>query len=145
MPEKSLIIGKSRLGTYRDFFVDPTGRMGLSYNFRGTTTSANSTVTRNDETEIMASVAGVFTDLVTVMAANTSTNAVTLQIRSGRQSGVSATITADGLKTTILNFPIPLQANETATPWTVSQNSYSADSGDSPVTMTLIAINTTDA
>lgn len=145
MAKQDLIIGKSRLGTYNPFFADPTGRMGLSYNFRGATTSANSTVTRNDETEIMGAVAGVFTDIVTVMAANTSTNAVTLQVRSGRQSGVSATITAEAVKTSVINFPIPLQAHEIATPWTVSQNSYSADSGDSPVTVTLIAINTTDA
>ena len=142
--QKIQIMGKSRYGTYQDAFVDPTGRMGQSYNFRGATETASSTVTRNDETEIMGAVSGQFTDIVTVMAANSSTNAINLQLRSGRGSGISANINAAANVTTLVNFPIPLQANEASTPWTVSQNTAVADSGDSPVTVTLIAIKTTD-
>ena len=130
-------------GTEVDPMYDRLGRqVTYPYSLRGNVSTSSSTITRNDRTVFLDATAGVFNDLVTVFATNTSTNAVTIDLRSGYDSGVIATLTVEGSKTTQFNFPVvPLPATEASTPWAATASSIAADSGDSPVTLNVIAIN----
>ena len=138
-------VGDARTTMQSGEEIDPSfdkqGRLiTYPYSVRGSISTASSVITRNDRTEIMAAVADRFTDLVMVSASNTSTAAITIDIRSGRDSGISTTITAAASGTTVVKFDPPLPANEASSAWVATASSVAADSGDSPVTLNLITV-----
>ena len=139
------IYGLDRSRVDRKVLVDPTGRMGRSYHMRDITTTASSTVTRNDETEIMTGVASTFLDITMVSLSNTSTNAINLQIRSGRGASIADTYTAAASGVTRILYDPPYPATEAGAAWTMATTNVAADSGDSPVTATIIAVNNTNS
>ena len=143
MPDKTLIHGIDRVGTIRKVLVDPTGRMGRSYHLRDITSTASSVVTRNDETEIMTGIAATFLDITQVSLSNSSTSAINLQMRSGRSAGVADTFTAAASGVTRILYDPPYPATEAGAPWTFATTNVAADSGDSPVTVTIIAVQNT--
>lgn len=124
-----------------DLVFDKQGRLvTYPYSVRDLITTASSTITRNDRTEIMGAATGQFTDIVTITGANTSTNAITVDLRSGYSSGITQSFQIAASTTEIFKFDPPLPANEAETPWVATASSVAADSGDSPITLSIIAI-----
>ena len=125
-----------------DASFDKQGRLiTYPYGVRGAISTASSVITRNDRTEILGAVAGYFTDIVTVVASNTSTSAISVDLRSGRDSGITVSINAAASGNSVIKFDPPLPANEASSAWVATASSVAADSGDSPVTLNLIAVN----
>lgn len=145
MPDKSLFYGIDRTGTLRRILVDPIGRLSPGYHARDITSTASSVVTRNDETEIMTGIASTFLDITQVSLSNTSTSAINLQMRSGRSAGVADSFTAAASGVTRILYDPPYPATEAGAAWTFATTNVAADSGDSPVTVTIIAVQNTNS
>lgn len=125
-----------------DLALDKSGRVvTYPYAVRGAVTTASSTVTRNDRTAIMEAVASRFTDVISITGVNTSTNAITVDIRSGYDAGIALTVVVPASSSAQYRFNPPLPASEAATPWVATASSVAADSGDSPVTLNMMAVN----
>lgn len=142
MSKKISIEGKDLTGTYRDLLFDKQGRFGQSYYFRDITKTAYATLTRVTETEIMPGVAGEFHDLVVVTGANTSTNAIRVDLRCGTGGTALDSLVVPAANVVQKTYEVPLLASEKDQTWT-GKCVITGEISDSPVSITLIAVKNT--
>ena len=89
--------------------------------------TAYATVTNITETSLIAGASGVFNDLISVVAANQSTGAVTLDFRASTGGTVTFTLEIPATGTAGISWNIPYPAPAAASSWTI-QNASSDDS-----------------
>lgn len=142
MSKKIQIFGKDHSGTFREIKVDEEGHLTSSYYFRDVTSSGSSTLTRATETTILAGN-GHFHDLVFVSCANTSTVAQRIDLRAGTGGAIYDTIAVPAQNTVARNYSIPLMASEKGQAWT-AQNNSGGEISDSPITVTMVAMDNGD-
>jgi len=102
---------------------DDVGRqvVGL-YQVRDLTTTAYATLNTNTETNLLAGAASTFHDLVYIMGANTSSGAVSFDVRDATGGGVIATINCAAEATAGMAPIVPIPQNVVADTWTVDFN-----------------------
>lgn len=133
------LYGSDKYGAQKAFRVDETGRQSWSYDFRDILSTGSATLTRAQETSVLAGSANVANHIVTVSASNTSTSAQTVFLRSGTGGNITEVLVIPATSTIVKNYEIPLPASETSTSWT-AQNGTSGEISDSPVGVSISAV-----
>lgn len=81
--------------------------------------TARANVITGTEATLIAAVSGVFLDMISVTAANASTNAVTVDFRDVSGAGVAFSMTVPASSTTGIVHAVPWPQQETNSRWTV--------------------------
>ena len=110
-----------------------------SYYFRDIAATGHATLTRGTETTILPAISSRFTDILKLKGANSSVNAIRVDIRSGTGGSIIDSIVLPANDTREFTFDIPLLASEPNTPWT-GQINTSGEVSDSPISITLVAV-----
>lgn len=129
-----------RDGTRVNAAFDDLGRQVMwPYQVRDLISTGSATLTRAQETAVIAAVAAAFVDVVTITGANTSGAAIRVDIRSGTGNGVMDTLVIPATNVISKTYHVPLVANNLAAPWTAQVND-AGEISDSPVTITMIGV-----
>lgn len=119
---------------------DDLGRQLITpYQVRDLISTAQATLTRVSETTILAGVASTLLDIVSITGANTSTNALRVDIRSGTGGTVIESLVIPAGGSVMRDYLVPLPQSEVAQAWTGKVN-VSGEVSDDPVSITIVAI-----
>ena len=103
-----------------DAFFDDVGRQVVyPYQVRDLTTTAYVSLINGTEATLLAGASGVFHDLVLVTGANTSTNAVLIDIRDTKASNIVLSLFIPAKDTKSMFFQAPIPQSEADSTWTV--------------------------
>lgn len=119
---------------------DDLGRQLITpYQVRDLISTAQATLTRVSETTILAGVASTLLDIVSITGANTSTNALRVDIRTGTGGTVVESLVVPAGGTVARDYLVPLPQSEVAQAWTGKVN-VSGEVSDDPVSITIVAV-----
>lgn len=107
---------------------DDLGRQLITpYQVRDLIATAYVSLTNGTEAELLAAgAAGVFHDLIEVTFANTSTGAVTIDLRDATAGGIVKSFQVPGGNSITQAFTVPIPQNAAALPWTADMDDVSA-------------------
>lgn len=119
---------------------DDLGRQVITpYQVRDLVSTAQAILTRVAETTVLAGVASTFLDIVSITGANTSTNALRVDIRSGTGGTVVESIVVPAGGSVTRDYLVPLPQSEVAQAWT-GQVNVGGEVSDNPVSLTILAL-----
>lgn len=119
---------------------DDLGRQLMTpYQARDLISTAQTTLTRVSETTVLLGVEETLLDIVSVTGANTSTNALRVDIRSGTGGTIVESLVVPVGGTVIRDYLVPFPQSEIAQAWTAQVN-VTGEVSDSPVSITMVAI-----
>jgi len=122
-------------------FHDDVGRVvNWPYQVRDLISTARVAVTAAGETTLFAGAASTFHDLVQIMGANESTNALTVSLRDATGGGVVSTLQVPANETNSYVFPATVPQNTAAAAWTVTVDDFVSDGTTTNGTITFTAI-----
>lgn len=120
-------------------FDDLGRQIVVPFQVRDLIATGSATLTRGTETSIIAGVASTLQDIVTVTGANTSGNAITVDIRFGTAGSIIEKITIPATSSASKQYQVPIPMSEVAQAIT-GQTTGISDQSDSPVTITILAV-----
>lgn len=102
---------------------DKVGRIvNTPVQVRALRATAFATLNTNSETTLLAGASGVFHDLTWIKFSNTSSGAVTIDLRNATGGTIVDTWEVPANGVTGVSMPVPWPQDEAATPWTVDFN-----------------------
>jgi hypothetical protein len=104
---------------YVPMALDDLGRqINRPIQIRDLITTAYASATTQAETDLIAGVASTYLDLIYIMGANSSGNAVNVAIRSGTAGAILMTLQIPANGTAGVSLPVPIPQTEVAQSWT---------------------------
>ena len=123
-----------------NFIADDLGRqVFVPHQVRDLVTKNSATLTRAQETTVLAAAADIFHDVVLVSGLNSSTNAQTISIRDTTGGSAILKIRIPAGSNEAVSFEVPLPQSAVNTNWT-GQNTTGGEISDSPVDIFIQAI-----
>ncbi|MAH46491.1 hypothetical protein CMI37_11705 [Candidatus Pacearchaeota archaeon] len=112
----------SDLGDVQPFFDDVGRQVTYPYQVRDLLSTAYVSLTTGTEATLLTGQASTFRDLVSVICANSSTVAASVDFRDATGGGVVLTLEVPANSTAGATFTSPLRQNESANTWTADMN-----------------------
>lgn len=104
---------------------DDVGRVvNYPYQVRDLITTARVSLTNGTETTLLAGVSGVFHDCAYIKGSNSSSGAVTVDIRDATTGGIVTTLDIPANSVAGVATPVPIPQNAAADTWTADMGDY---------------------
>ena len=131
------VIDSQRVGAS----YDDLGRQVITlYQVRDLVNTDRVSITASGEQTLLAGVASTFLDLMEITAANQSTNAVSISIRSATGGGIVRDFEVPANNTISRQFPVPVPQNVVADAWTAQVDDFVSDGTTSNGTVIIDAL-----